>query len=68
MKDDKTGEPLMQRKDDTSEALKKRLMGYHKETIPILKHYEPHGVVRSVNANQEMSGVWSESTAALKRK
>ncbi|KAL3936435.1 MAG: hypothetical protein SGARI_002557 [Bacillariaceae sp.] len=68
MKDDQTGEPLMQRKDDTAEALKKRLMGYHKETIPILKHYEPHGVVRSVNANQEMSGVWSEITAALKRK
>jgi adenylate kinase len=68
MKDDQTGELLMQRKDDTAGALKQRLMGYHKETIPILKHYEPHGIVRSVNANQEMSGVWSEILSALKRK
>lgn len=34
MKDDETGEPLMQRKDDTSAALIKRLQGYHGETVP----------------------------------
>merc|ERR1740139_1257737 len=43
MKDDKTGEPLMQRSDDTASALKKRLAGYHNETVPILKHYQPNG-------------------------
>ena len=68
MKDDETGQPLMQRPDDTASSLTKRLRGYHMETIPILKHYEPHGIVRSVNANQDMKKVWGEILAALKRK
>lgn len=67
MKDDETGEELMQRKDDTAEALKKRLHGYHKETVPILDHYMPNGVVRTVNANQGMDGVWKEVLEALQR-
>jgi adenylate kinase len=68
MKDDLTGELLMQRKDDTADALTKRLQGYHKETIPILKHYAPHGIVRTVDANQDMSSVWAQVLDALKRK
>ena len=52
MYDDLTGEPLIQRPDDTSQALGARLGAYHKETQPILNHYEPTGVVRTVNANQ----------------
>ena len=36
MKDDVTGNPLMQRPDDTAAALTKRLRSYHKETVPIL--------------------------------
>jgi adenylate kinase len=68
MLDDETGEPLMQRPDDTSSALVKRLAGYHGETVPILKHYEPNGIVRTVNANQKMDGVWSEVLASLSRK
>jgi adenylate kinase len=67
MKDDETGEPLMQRPDDTSSALVKRLAGYHGETVPILEHYAPHGIVKGVNANQGMDGVWRECLAALKR-
>lgn len=67
MLDDETGEPLMQRKDDTATALVKRLQGYHGETVPILAHYKPHGIVRTVNANQKMDGVWAEILAALGR-
>jgi adenylate kinase len=68
MVDDETGEPLMQRPDDTASALVKRLGGYHSETVPILKHYEPNGVVKAVNANQKMDGVWGEVLASLSRK
>ena len=68
MKDDETGEALMQRKDDTAAALIKRLQGYHGETVPILEHYRPNGVVRAANANQGMDGVWKDILAALKRK
>lgn len=67
MLDDETGEPLMQRKDDTATALVKRLQGYHNETVPILEHYRPNGVVRTVNANQKMDGVWDEILSALQR-
>lgn len=67
MKDDETGEALMQRPDDTAAALVKRLNGYHGETVPILDHYKPNGVVTAVNANQGMDGVWGETLAALKR-
>mmetsp|Transcript_31739 Transcript_31739/g.58149 ORF Transcript_31739/g.58149 Transcript_31739/m.58149 type:complete len:197 (-) Transcript_31739:79-669(-) len=67
MKDDETGEPLMQRADDTATALQKRLMGYHGETVPILSHYSPKGVVGKVNANQGMDGVWDEVLESLKR-
>uniref|UniRef100_A0A7S1UQT2 Adenylate kinase active site lid domain-containing protein n=1 Tax=Grammatophora oceanica TaxID=210454 RepID=A0A7S1UQT2_9STRA len=67
MLDDVTGEPLIQRPDDTAQALVKRLAGYHGETVPILEHYAPHGVVKTVNANQKMGGVWKEILGALKR-
>jgi adenylate kinase len=52
MKDDETGE---------------RLLGYHSETVPILDHYKPNGVVSVVNANQGMDGVWGEVLTSLKR-
>mmetsp|Transcript_21931 Transcript_21931/g.47523 ORF Transcript_21931/g.47523 Transcript_21931/m.47523 type:complete len:273 (-) Transcript_21931:227-1045(-) len=67
MTDDETGEALMQRPDDTSSALVKRLQGYHGETVPILEHYKPHGIVSEVNANQSMDGVWGEVLVSLKR-
>eukprot|EP00525_Craspedostauros_australis_P013385 CAMPEP_0198118574 /NCGR_PEP_ID=MMETSP1442-20131203/22238_1 /TAXON_ID= /ORGANISM="Craspedostauros australis, Strain CCMP3328" /LENGTH=225 /DNA_ID=CAMNT_0043776855 /DNA_START=11 /DNA_END=688 /DNA_ORIENTATION=- len=67
MKDDETGEALMQRKDDTASALVKRLQGYHGETVPILDHYNPDGIVRQVNANQKMDGVWGEILSSLKK-
>ena len=38
-KDDVTGEPLMKRKDDNEEALKKRLDAFHKQTMPVVDYY-----------------------------
>jgi adenylate kinase len=67
MKDDVTGNQLIQRPDDTAAALTKRLRSYHKETVPILAHYRPNGVVRAVNANQDMDKVWKGVMSALTR-
>ena len=64
MLDDETGEPLMQRKDDTAEALGARLAEYHAQTVPILDHYAPRGVVSRVDANRKPELVW-ESIAQL---
>jgi len=63
MRDDETGEALMQRGDDTAEALVKRLKGYHTETEPILARYK--AVVHRINANQKMDKVWSDIDAVL---
>lgn len=65
MLDDETQEPLMQRADDTEEALAKRLQGYHAQTVPILEHYEPSGVVQRVNANAAPDIVWTAVDAVL---
>ena len=34
-KDDMTGEPLIQRKDDNAETLKSRLAAFHSQTTPV---------------------------------
>jgi adenylate kinase len=67
MLDDETGEPLMQRKDDTEEALKSRLEGYHAQTVPILAHYDPTGVVVKIAADAAPDDVWTSIEAALKK-
>eukprot|EP00928_Gymnodinium_smaydae_P037091 TRINITY_DN2580_c0_g2_i1.p1 TRINITY_DN2580_c0_g2~~TRINITY_DN2580_c0_g2_i1.p1 ORF type:complete len:555 (+),score=107.34 TRINITY_DN2580_c0_g2_i1:58-1722(+) len=59
MLDDETSEPLMQRADDTKDALMKRLEGYHAQTVPILAHYDPSGSVRRVDASAAPDQVWS---------
>lgn len=39
-RDDETGEPLIQRKDDTEETVSKRLAVYHEQTSPLRAFYE----------------------------
>jgi len=63
MRDDETGEPLMQRGDDTAEALVKRLKAYHGETEPILARYK--AVTHRTDANQKMDRVWLDIEAVL---
>lgn len=63
MKDDETGEALMQRSDDTPDALVKRLKSYHDETEPILTRYR--ACVYRINANQKMDKVWSDLEVVL---
>jgi len=38
-KDDETGEPLVQRDDDTEETVSKRLQVYHDQTEPLIGYY-----------------------------
>ena len=44
MKDDVTGEPLIQRSDDNAETLKKRLKSYHDMTAPVVDYYKKKGM------------------------
>lgn len=58
MKDDVTGEPLIQRTDDNAETLKKRLGTYHAQTAPVVSYYKKKGIWSGVDASQEPSVVW----------
>ena len=63
MLDDETQGALMQRKDDTADALKQRLQTYHTTTVPITSHYAnealPAELVK-VNANQSIEEIGAD--------
>ena len=59
-KDDFTGEPLIQRKDDNAEALKTRLGAYHSQTSPVLDYYGKKNILATINGEQGMDKVWTQ--------
>ena len=50
MKDDVTGEPLVQRDDDKEETVKKRLAVYHEQTEPLIEYYKKWYETRDAKA------------------
>jgi len=54
-KDDLTGEPLIQRRDDSAETLKSRLAAFHAQTAPVVDHYK--GITASIRAHASMRQV-----------
>ena len=67
MKDDDTGEPLMQRKDDTPEALGKRLKAYHDQTEPILAQISKtdSSSLHDIDGTQSIEKIWRDLEACL---
>ena len=63
--DDVTGEALFQRKDDTKEALEKRLQSYHSSTKPILDYYRAQNNLFAVDAMQKMNLVKDDINKGL---
>ena len=63
-KDDISGEPLIHRKDDTEEVLRKRLEYFHTYTSPILQHYGQQNKLSTINANQKITSVWEDLVKA----
>lgn len=63
MKDDVTGEPLIQRSDDNAETLKKRLDSFHKSTAPVVEYYKKKGIWYGVDASQSPKAVWASLSA-----
>lgn len=59
MKDDVTGEDLIQRSDDNVDALKKRLVSYHEQTEPVVGYYKKKDIWRGIDATQKPSDVWA---------
>ncbi|WCJ38715.1 Adenylate kinase family protein [Euphorbia peplus] len=63
--DDVTGEPLIQRKDDTAGVLKSRLEAFHKQTEPVIEYYAKKGVLAELHAEKPPKEVTVEVQKAL---
>ncbi|KAM0940027.1 putative adenylate kinase [Dioscorea sansibarensis] len=63
--DDATGEPLIQRKDDTAEVLKSRLEAFHRQTAPVIDYYSKKGNVVQLHAEKPPKEVTAEVQKAL---
>ena len=58
---------VVQRKDDTEDKVRTRYAGYEAETFPILAHYEPQGVVRTVAGIGQVEEITARVLSALER-
>ncbi|HHO49825.1 MAG TPA: adenylate kinase [Deltaproteobacteria bacterium] len=56
---------VIQRRDDTEEACRRRLAGFHSQTAPIVPFYEAKGIVRRVDGVGAPDEVTTRITAAL---
>ncbi len=57
---DACGTPLIQRPDDTVEALKVRLDAYENQTKPLIEFYENEGLLKSVEGLQAIDEVFKD--------
>ena len=62
---DDCGSELNIRKDDNIDSLKVRLEEYHKNTTPVIKHYEEAGIVKHVDASQDIEKVFADINEIL---
>jgi adenylate kinase len=63
---DRDGTPLIQRSDDTEEAVRTRLLVYREVTLPLLDLYRTQGLLRTVNAAGTVEEVDARVRAALR--
>jgi len=66
MKDDVTGESLIQRADDNEQSMKVRLETFHKQTQPVIDYYRSKGVLRDINADQPFQAVYQQISQVIK--
>jgi adenylate kinase len=57
--------PFAQRKDDTEEAIRRRLAIYHEQTEPLKDYYAERGLLATVDARQSIPEVTEEILSAV---
>lgn len=67
MKDDETGEDLIQREDDKPEAVKERLEVYKKQTEPVRGFYQERGLLHTINGSDPLPQITENVMKALGR-
>ncbi|KAA0703779.1 GTP:AMP phosphotransferase AK3, mitochondrial [Triplophysa tibetana] len=65
--DDVTGEPLVQRDDDSPETVTRRLKDYERQTQPVLEYYRSKGVLETFTGT-ETNKIWPHVHAFLSKK
>jgi adenylate kinase len=65
--DDETGEPLIQRADDTPAAVGKRLAAFREQTAPVLDFYRTRGALRVVDADRPVADVWRDVRGIIEK-
>lgn len=65
--DDVTGEPLVQRDDDTPLTVTRRLKAYENQTEPVLEYYRSKGVLATFSGT-ETNKIWPHVESFLHRK
>lgn len=62
----KCGGEIILRPDDSEEGVRKRLGIFHKETMPVINHYEKSGKIIKINGDQTVEEVFVEILGKLK--
>jgi len=62
------GGELFQRDDDKVESIKKRIMVYYDETLPIVDEYKRRGIVAEINANNDQFTSYKEIKKVINEK
>jgi len=62
---DQDGKPLVRRKDDEPETVKKRLATYHKQTEPLKDYYDERGLLRRFDGTRDKTEVHDHIRATL---
>lgn len=72
-KDDLTGQPLVQRKDDKEETVKKRLSIYHQQTEPLIHYYKHEATnnpelapqIHTINGTERVDQIFKKIVSVL---
>lgn len=57
---DRCGGALFQRDDDRPETIKGRLEVYHRQTEPVKAYYAERGMLRAVDGNRDVEGIYRD--------
>ena len=58
---------IMQRADDTKEGLKKRLLVYENETVPVIEYFKEKDLVVEIDGEQAVEKVFEDILKELKK-
>lgn len=64
---DKCGSPVVQRADETEEAISHRLSTYDEKTMPLIDFYRKQNLLITINGNQNPEKVFDELMRSLKK-